>query len=82
MRIRIQPVGLDVLNDLVSAGYLDGSLVASMRTWDAAPLLTWTPQSANLTYTEDGQPVTCVSSTNFNVAADKTPAPANKDCSP
>jgi hypothetical protein len=82
MRIRIQPVGLDVLNDLVSAGYLDGSLVASMRTWDAAPLLTWTPQAATLTYEEEGQPVACVSTTNFNVAADKTPAPANKDCSP
>jgi hypothetical protein len=83
MRVRIQPVGLDVLNDLSSAGYLDPSIAAAMPTWDAAPLLTWTPAKATLTYTDvDGTPVTCVSTTAFNVAADKTPAPANKDCTP
>jgi hypothetical protein len=83
MRIRIQPVGLEVLNDLAGAGYLDPSVASAMPTWDAAPLLTWTPAKATLTYTDnDGTPVTCVSTTSFNVAADKTPAPANKDCTP
>ena len=85
MRVRLQPVGLDVLNDLVSAGYLDASLVSSMPTFDVTTTLTWTPEAAaaqNLTYTEEGQPVACVSDTAFNVAADKTQAAPNKDCSP
>jgi hypothetical protein len=85
MRIRIQPIGLDVLNDLVGGGYLDASVAAAIPMFDAAPLLTWTPQAAaaaKLTYLEDGQPVTCVSSTAFNVAGDKNPATSNKGCSP
>jgi hypothetical protein len=82
MRIRLQPIGLDVLNDLVTTGYLDPSIPAAMPTWDAAPLLTWTPAAATLTYQEQGVPVTCVSATAFNVAADKTPATANAGCSP
>ena len=55
-----------------------------MPTWDVTPLLEWTPATAAaLQYTDpDGTPVTCITATNFNVAADKTPAPANKDCSP
>jgi hypothetical protein len=65
LRIRIQPVGLDVLNDLADAGYLDPSVASAMPTWDALPLLTWTPQAAaaqNAGYTEDNNltKVTCV----------------------
>jgi hypothetical protein len=82
MRIRVQPLGLDVLNDLVAKGYLDPGVSSAVVTLDVAPLLTWTPQTATLTYQEQGLPVTCVSTTSFNVAADKNAAPANKGCSP
>lgn len=87
VRIRLQPIGLDVLQDLVSSGDLkDQSVLQNMPTWDVVPLVTWTPQlaaAANLTYLdEDGQPVSCVSPTNFNVGADKYPAVNHMKCSP
>lgn len=87
LRIRMQPIGLDVLQDLVDSGDLkDKSVLANMRTWDVVPLVTWTPQAAqmqNLTYVdEDGQPVSCVSPTAFNVGADKYPAVNHMKCSP
>ncbi|HEY8042195.1 MAG TPA: multiheme c-type cytochrome [Polyangiaceae bacterium] len=83
MRIRLQPVGLDVLADLKSSGDLtDPGVAAAMPTFDVAPLVTWTPQAATLTYQEDGQPVACVSTTNFNVAADKNLAQNHTKCAP
>ena len=82
MRIRIQPIGLDVLNDLVASGDLDGGTVAAMQTFDVTPILEWTPQAATLTYQEDGVPVTCVSGTNFNVGADKSLAVNHTKCAP
>jgi hypothetical protein len=86
MRIRLQPIGLDVIDDLASTGDLDAGIAATMPTFDVAPLVTWTPAAATasgLTYTDDdGQPVTCVSATNFNVAADKFLATENAGCTP
>lgn len=86
LRIRLQPIGLDVLDDLVQSGDLDPSVAAAMPTFDVAPLLTWTPAAAaaqNLTYQDDdGEQVTCVSDTALNVAADKFLAPENAGCSP
>jgi hypothetical protein len=85
MRIRVQPVGIDVLQDLQSSGDLpqgDAGVAQAMPTLDATPLLTWTAGTATLTYEEDGMPVSCVSNTNFNVAADKTLATNHMQCSP
>jgi nitrate/TMAO reductase-like tetraheme cytochrome c subunit len=82
LRIRIQPVGLDVLDDLVSTGDLDAGVASAVSTFDVTPLVTWTPETATLTYQEDGQPVACVSPSNLNVAADKTPATNHMSCSP
>ena len=83
MRIRLQPVGIDVIDDLVDGGDLDAGIVANMPTWDVVPLVTWTPSTATLTYADElQQPVTCVAPVPFNVAADKFPATANAGCSP
>jgi hypothetical protein len=82
LRFRIQPVGLDVLNDLVSTGDLDAGIAAAMPVFDVTPLVTWTAATATLTYQENGQPVACASPSNLNVAADKNPAPSNMNCSP
>jgi len=82
MRIRLQPVGLDVLNDLVASKDLDPAVAKSMPIFDVVPLLTWTAQAATLTYDEDGVPVACVSTSNFNVAADKTLATDHMKCTP
>jgi hypothetical protein len=86
LRIRVQPIGLDVLQDLVQSGDLAPSIAAAMPIFDVTPLLTWTPAEAateNLTYQDvDGEEVTCVSPTAFNVAADKFLAEENPGCSP
>ena len=82
LRFRIQPVGLDVLNDLVSTGDLDAGIAAAMPILDVTPLVTWTPATATLTYQENGQPVACVSPSNLNVAADKNTAVNHTECSP
>jgi hypothetical protein len=85
LRFRVQPIGLDVLNDLVSTQDLDAAVASAMPTFDVTPLLTWTAAEAaseGLTYEENGQPVACVSATGFNVAADKNLAPENANCSP
>jgi nitrate/TMAO reductase-like tetraheme cytochrome c subunit len=92
LRIRVQPIGLDVLDDLVDSGDLDAGLTGAMPTFDVAPLLTWTPAAAAACQTglgspctyqdDDGEMVTCVTPTGFNVAADKTLATQNAGCSP
>jgi hypothetical protein len=85
VRFRIQPIGLDVLDDLVDGGDLDAGVAAAIPTFDVTPVLTWTAAEATaegLTYVENGEPVTCVSATGFNVAADKNLATQNAGCTP
>jgi len=42
MRVRIQPVGLDVLDDLIASGDLDPSVRPKMVTFDlSTTMLTW-----------------------------------------
>jgi hypothetical protein len=87
LRIRMQPIGLDGLQDLVASRDLkDTTVLQNMPTWDVVPLISWTPQAAqaqNLTYVdENDQPVSCVSPTAFNVGADKYAADNHVKCSP
>ncbi len=82
LRIRLQPMGLDVLEDLVASHDLDPTVPAAMPTWDVTAPLEWSPQTATMTYQESGVRVACVSTSNFNVGADKTPATGHARCSP
>ena len=76
LRIRIQPVGLDILDDLIASKDLDPSFRAAMPTIDVGPILEWTPAEATKKYFDsDNLPVSCVTKSNLNVAADKYPAP-------
>ena len=87
LRIFLQPVGLDVFDDLVESGDLvdtDSYRVAELRA-KLAPLsvgqeLTWTRESANENYIEAGLPVACVSTTNLLANADKVPAVNHERC--
>lgn len=85
MRMRLQPVGLDVLDDLVDSGDLDPSVPGAMPTFDVSFLgadggiqssLEWTPQSASLTYEDefDQSIATCAATSGFNVGATKVQA--------
>jgi hypothetical protein len=85
VRFRLQAIGQDVLQDLVSTGDLDPTVAAAMTTLDVGSNmnLVWNAQTANLTYQEDGNiTLTCATNTAFNVAADKVPAVAHTMCSP
>jgi hypothetical protein len=83
MRVRLVPVGLDVLDDLIQSGDLDPSVKALMPTFDlAGGTLTWTAATATIKYPDQGEPVTCVSSGLTMGASTATPAPAHQRCSP
>jgi hypothetical protein len=66
LRLRIQPVGLDVLGDLTDSGDLDASVAGQMKTMDIdlgkGTTLTWTPTTTNDDYLDPdiGQPAHCV----------------------
>ncbi len=60
-RVRLRPIGLDVLDDLIDSGDLDPAVRDSMPVFDIAPtVLEWTPQ---LAVDHDGYGP-CVSSSN------------------
>lgn len=62
MRVRIRPIGLDILEDLVASGDLAASIMAAMPTFDlAATVLTWTADTARPTRTPlAGREALCV----------------------
>ncbi len=84
MRVRLQPVGLDVIDDLIKSGDLDGSLRDRMGTFDigAAPLVEWTPTTAKTGYTRGPTKYTCATNTNLNFQAQTVPAAAHARCAP
>jgi Cytochrome c554 and c-prime len=83
MRVRLRPVGLDVLDDLIASGDLDAGVRAQMTTFDlAGTVLEWTAAAATITYPEDGLPVACVSSGLTLGGVGANPAPVHTMCSP
>ena len=47
MRMRLRPIGREILDALVASGDLDPSLVDRFTTFEVAPtLLEWTPETA------------------------------------
>ena len=43
-RLRVRPIGLDVLQDLVDSGDLDPAIVAEMSTLTFGAQIEWTPE--------------------------------------
>jgi hypothetical protein len=90
LRVRLQPMGLDVLQDLVKSGDLDPSIPGAMPTFDinfgTQATLTWTSAAAmgppSYIEPETHHPVACVSTPNFNLVADKVPATNHTKCQP
>jgi Cytochrome c554 and c-prime len=87
LRVYLQPVGLDVFDELVSSGDLvDGpayrvdELRARMKPLSVGAELTWTADAASENYIEGGLPVACVSETNLRAGADKVPAVNHERC--
>ena len=82
MRVRLQAIGLSVIDDLVATGDLDAALRDQIPTYDVGPLLTWTAATATTSYLEGRTVVSCVTATNLNVQADKVPAASHTRCQP
>ena len=83
LRLLLQPIGLDVLRDLEGSGDLDAGIEAQIPTLVfPEPILTWTAATANGTYFEGQNPVSCVTDTGLSVTADKTPAVTHAKCGP
>ncbi len=84
LRVRLQPMGLDVLDELVASGDLDKKFRDAMPTLDvgAEPLLEWTPETAKEVFFDLGAPVNCVTKTALNVGADKVPGKDHLKCKP
>jgi hypothetical protein len=92
LRVRLQPIGIDVLNDLVSSGDLEASVVANLPPPIDIPLgyqqpstLTWTAEAAAdggvMSFNDNGNLATCVGSLSI-----PSPSPAaahmNPKCTP
>ncbi len=84
LRVRLQPMGLDVIDDLIATGDLDPALRAAVPTFTVGEALEWTPATAKSVYLnrDTNEYVPCVTTTNLNVQADKVPAPTHARCSP
>jgi len=86
MRVRLQPVGLEVIDDLAASGDLSAEgatgLKRAMPTYDIGSVLEWTAATASEKYVQSGQPISCISHTNLSASADKVPAIRSAECTP
>lgn len=87
LRIRLQPIGLDVLDELIASGDLAASFRNAMPTFDVGSpdaVLEWTEATATTKYidNEDRAELRCITKTSLNVVADKLPAPRRVKCAP
>lgn len=87
LRVYLQAVGLDVVDDLVESGDLsDGptyrvdELRAALAPLRVGEELTWTFEDAAETFVDNGLPVACVSRTNLLANVDKVPAVMHQRC--
>jgi hypothetical protein len=84
MRVLVQPIGLDVIDDLTASGDLhDPSVRENMPTYEVGtnPLLTWTPATASNGGVINNVPYSCVSNTSASFVP-QVPAPEHVHCHP
>ncbi len=84
LRIHLQPIGDDLLDDLQASGDLDPNNRPKMPVYTlGASALEWTPTaSQSSTISELGLRAYCVATPNFNVTANRVPAVNHTRCSP
>ena len=89
LRVRVEAVGYDVLDNLIASGDLDPAVRNVFTVLDVGTPLQWTkavdllPTNTH-TYLDrvTGQRVFCATNTNLNVNADRFPAITRTKCSP
>ena len=84
MRMRLEAVGYEVLDNLIASGDLDPAVRNAFTVLDVGLPLEWTPANATHTYIDraTNNIVKCATNTNLNVAADKFPAIPRTRCAP
>jgi hypothetical protein len=81
MRLRIKPVGLEVLDDLIASGDLDPAIRDRMETMQIGPTVTWKPGiSTPFVETGTGTLYECVTETNQTYQANKFPPSVSNTC--
>lgn len=88
-RVWLQPIGLDVFDDLVASGdlvdterYRVAELRERLRPLPVGAPIEWTADSATERFLDGGLPTACVSTTNLSASADKVPAVNHTRCGP
>jgi hypothetical protein len=85
LRVRLQAIGLDVIDDLTSSGDLTAPVRGNVPTYDigTSPVVTWTPATAASAgvFSVWNVPISCVSNTSASFAP-QVPAPAHAYCKP
>lgn len=82
MRVRLRPIGLDVIDDLVASGDLDASVRGRIPTFDlSSTALEWTPAKATLHYADGTTQVDCVTG-GLPGGKSANPAPTHSACTP
>ncbi len=86
MRVHLQPVGQDVIADLVTSGDLTdteaAALGAKLPIFDVGDELVWTVATATEMFTETGQPMSCITHTELSATNDKVLAENHAKCMP
>ena len=88
LRVRVEAVGYDVIDNLIASGDLDPAVRNIFTVLDVGGPVEWTKAdiSASNTHTyldrNTGQRVYCATNTNLNVTADRFPAGTRTKCSP
>jgi hypothetical protein len=93
LRLRLQPIGIDVLNDLVDSGDLDAGVIAALPppidiplNTDGSTTLVWTAAAAADSgvpqFNLPGGPTTCVGTLTSAAAQSAAPTHTNPQCSP
>lgn len=81
MRVRLVPVGLDVLDDLIASGDLDPAVRGAMTSFTLASTeLVWTAEDATITYPDQGIEVSCVTAGLKTGPSFALPAPEMTKC--
>ena len=88
-RVWLQPIGLDVFDELVASGdlvdtdrYTVAELRARLQPLAVGDAVEWSPASASERFLDNGLPISCASATNLSAAADKVPAVNHTRCGP
>ncbi len=74
VRVLLDAVDPQVLDSLVQSGDLAAADAAKIAHWQVGKTLTWTPQTANQQFVQEGQAWSCRSDTNLSASAQTVPA--------